>query len=79
MSAALRAEAKAQNWKNIRICTVMPGDFGKIQEADLPAYGELTTPPRAQAAVLDDTADAIVDLITSPKDVTTVRGTHYFL
>ena len=79
MSAALRAEAKAQAWENVHICTVMPGDFSQPEAANIPVTGEMMAPPKVQAAVLDDTADAIVSLITSPKDVTTVKGTHYFL
>jgi NAD(P)-dependent dehydrogenase (short-subunit alcohol dehydrogenase family) len=79
LTAALRAEAKSQEWKNIHVCTVMPGDLISPTREQLDARGSAVTPPVAQTAVLDKVADSIVDLVTSPRDEVRVTGTHYFL
>jgi len=79
LTAALRAEAKAEGWKNVRICTVMPGDLVAPTRDELDSSGSVVTPPAAQTAVLDKVADSIVGLVTSPQDEVRVAGTRYFL
>lgn len=79
LTAALRAEAKSQEWKNIHICTVMPGDLVGPTREELESTGDVVTPPAAQTAVLDKVSDSIVGLVTSPQDEVRVTGARYFI